>query len=507
MVTSRVSLASLVASHVFLLAACGGSPPSSNAQAAVRDAVFADNTQAYSAGAEGADVVGISLASWTKEKDAVAPGLPPRYESTWTAKLRLKEPLGVILEQVDGTKIVRIMADKGAEIAFQGTIGAMRWEDRWEIHAFSAGEPWKALFDETGGLPMGYRVIDGGSQNFAFRNTTFVPLSKLGPYVIEGSEEWKKMIAAAVEKQRQAQEAQAERLRLQREAAESQRLAREQALQGQRQKAQEEAEQRAAAARQARLEPTIKPFQSQNGLLLTSATGPSSLIAAAEVDEAAFTARGSGVDFRDMPFREFTFESSCDERGIVTFKTSLAEAPLQLRAAANDALSGQGITLAPLAAAERARLDETLALGKRLGAAAPLTIAPEVIEPAALAAREAGLELSGLSGTVVYLSRIDARVNPLFAGDLKQNRPYAWRGQQVVALRLAEPVKGSGLYYRGSNATDNLLVTINGVHTVKLAAVPRLGAAVIPLPADLEILDLRLEARGSASARTIGLIK
>lgn len=143
---------------------------------------------------------------------------------------------------------------------------------------------------------MGYQIIEHGNTNVAFRNTTFVPLSKLRPYVIEGSDDWQKMMAEAAERQQRDREAYDGRVRRQREAAEIQQRAQQEALEAQRRQAQEEAaerqrianeqlaelqrkarehaEQRAAAARRLRLEPAIKPFQSPAGLLMTTGLGP-----------------------------------------------------------------------------------------------------------------------------------------------------------------------------------------------------------------------------------------
>jgi hypothetical protein len=130
------------------------------------------------------------------------------------------------------------------------------------------------------------------------------------------------------------------------------------------------------------------------------------------------------------------------------------------------------------------------------------------LDAAAAKAKEAEVKLSGLAGTVLYKGRVNAAVAPLFSGDLASGKPYAWRNKEIVALRLKEPVKGNGLYIRGANAVStDLVVTVNGMHRATIASIPRLGGAVVELPADLEILDIRFEAPGAVSARTIGLIK
>jgi hypothetical protein len=98
-------------------------------------------------------------------------------------------------------------------------------------------------------------------------------------------------------------------------------------------------------------------------------------------------------------------------------------------------------------------------------------------------------------------------VVPLFAGDLAAGKAYTWRNQEVVALRLDDAAKGSGLYIRGSAVpTENLNVVINGVHRATIASIPKLGGAILTLPPGLEIFDVRLEAVGAAQSRTIGLL-
>jgi len=50
-------------------------------------------------------------------------------------------------------------------------------------------------------------------------------------------------------------------------------------------------------------------------------------------------------------------------------------------------------------------------------------------------------------------------------------------------------------------------VVINGVHRITIPAIAQLGGAVVTLPQDLQILDLRLEADGLAQIRGVVLVK
>ena len=74
-------------------------------------------------------------------------------------------------------------------------------------------------------------------------------------------------------------------------------------------------------------------------------------------------------------------------------------------------------------------------------------------------------------------------------------------------MRLNEPMNGSALYIKGGGPTDNLTVIINGVHKATIPVIAQLGSAIVKLPPGLEILDLRLEAEGTAQARGVVLVK
>ncbi|MBL9030598.1 MAG: hypothetical protein JNM80_02685 [Phycisphaerae bacterium] len=531
----RSALGLFTAATVIVVAGCGGGGvPSADANKAIVEGVLTANSQMYSHGDVGAEVVGIQVGPWKKAErmGRADAGLPTMYESTWKAKLRTKEQLGVIIEVFDGTTIAGVALEKGAEIPFEGVISGMKADGKWEVHAFAKGEAWKETFEKTGPITMGYKVYDSrGGMNVAFRNTTFVPLSKLKPCVVAGSPEHKKMIADEQERQRKAMEAaqaaaearrkaaeaeqkrrmeeQAERQRQQQAEYEERQRQQREAYEAAQKKAQEDAARRAEEARQARLRPLIAPFKSASGLLLPADLGPTLplVLLAAEADDEKFTVKGTGIDLREMPFKEFSFTGTPDDRGLLNLASPASKDPAALRAGANGTLSGAGLVLSPLSPEDRAKFDATIALGKRLGSAAPASIAPEVLDPAAATAREANLQLAPLTGTVVYRNRVDARVNPMFAGDLKGRGQYLWRNGEVVLLRLAEPVKGSGIYFRGLNPSDKVSITINGVHKARLESVAKLGAAVIPLPSDLEVLEVRFEAEGTASVRTIGLIR
>ncbi len=538
---------------VALLAACGDSPPGDRALAQITESVLTANHAMFEGGAAGADVVDITLTAWKSEDERT--GVPSSRSAEWTAKLRFKEPIACIVAEVDGTRVVKVVADQGEELAFAGSVSAMKLNDVWQVHAnasnsggdFSGPGTWKPIWDRVPGLTMGYQVVrQGNAGNPKFRTVNFEPLSKLAPCIVEGSpehqkleadaqERWRKMQAAAAEQaqqrqvaaaetQRKQQEEVAERkrkydeeqARLRDEAAERQRVAQEER---QRQLAEaaarakvaaDDKKQKADEARTTRLMGVLKPFQSATGAVITAEAGVmlGALILDATIDDQKFAVAGHAVDLRAMPFKEFTYEGQVDERGAFAYKSSLRSDPVAFGAAGDKLSSRAGFTIAALAEQDRAKIDALLALGRRLGSAAPVTLEVESLAADLAKTREQDMKLTGLHGTVFYREKATPAVVPLFAADLAANKAFAWRNNEVVAVRLDAPVRGRGLYIRGTAApSTELIVTINGVHQATVAAIPKLGAVIVTLPADLEVLDVRLQATGAVSARTIGLMK
>lgn len=89
---------------------------------------------------------------------------------------------------------------------------------------------------------------------------------------------------------------------------------------------------------------------------------------------------------------------------------------------------------------------------------------------------------------------------------MQANGRYRWV-KEPVALRLNEPTTGKALYIKGGGPTNDLALVINGVHRASITAIAQLGAAMVTLPPDLKILDIRLEAGGTAQARGMVLLR
>jgi hypothetical protein len=497
-----------------LLPGCGGSSPPS-AQ------VHAEIEKAMTEGRQAVEPRGITLASWKNE-------VPYIFNTTWTGKLRLKEDHAYIVAIADGKNIVKVVGKAGDELDMSGGAAASKPEGArdWTCGANAdIGESgaWAKLAAKDGPVPGGYPVIDGeGNQTGTKFRAPFAedfvqPLSAFKPYIVQGSDEDKALGAQIAARRQKAMEAQAARVKAQQdaqaaeaarrqaEAAERQRQLTEKAAADQ--KAREEAAaKQAEAARVARLSPVLAPFKGGKGAVLTTDAGPEmgAFLYDVAVDEANFKVTGKGLDLREMPFKEFTFEcAAADNAGRASFSFTRSGAEPLALSPTPTGLGARGVALAALSEVDRAKLDALASRGRALAGAAPLTLTVETLDAKAAAARPAEAA-DGIAGTVIYKGKVAPQVAGLFT--TAGTRGSAWKSEPV-AIRLKDPARAKAILIKGANPTDHLTVVINGVHKATIASIEKLGAAVVTLPPDLELMDLRLEATGAASARSVTLVK
>lgn len=261
-------------------------------------------------------------------------------------------------------------------------------------------------------------------------------------------------------------------------------------------------------ARRAKFAPFAAPFESRSGSVITTDLAPemSLVILEAQADASTSTVSGRGLDLREMPFRELTLEGKQDARGVLSLTTSLAKEPILFNAATDKGLTyGRTSALTILADDRRAQLNALIDLGKRLGSAAPVILTTETLTAAAAKTREASLQASDIPGICIYQKRKSDPVAAMFT--VKANGKFRWTNEPI-SLRLSAPLRGKGLYIKGGvGPTDNLTVVLNGVHTANIAAIEKLGAAIVNIPADLEILEIVLKAGGTAQARGVVLLQ
>ena len=265
-------------------------------------------------------------------------------------------------------------------------------------------------------------------------------------------------------------------------------------------------EQAAFDARRAKLAPFLPVIRAQTGsVILTDLPAEmSSIILETRLDETNLTISGKGIDLREFPARDFTFDGGLDNYGQLTLTTSLSKTPLAFNAASDSGATGRGVKLNVLSGADRAKLDALIASAQRLQTAAPQTLTVQTLDAAAAKAREANLAAVTMPGVAIFRGRRSDQVGAMFTAEA--NGRYRW-AKEPVLLRLNEPMTGSALYIKGGGPTDNLTVIINGVHRTKIPAIAQLGGAIVTLPPGLQILDLRLEAEGTAQARGVVLVK
>ncbi len=270
------------------------------------------------------------------------------------------------------------------------------------------------------------------------------------------------------------------------------------------QKAQEQA---ALDARRDKLAPFFPLFKAQTGLVITT-NSPMELglvVVESLVDEPNATITGKGIDLHEMPFREFTFECGVNNWGHLTLTTSLGDTAYAFAAPTDGRVAaGRYMALTLLSSEEHARLAGLIAMGRRLQGAPQSVLTVEVLDPAEAKARETTMVAYGLPGVAIYRGASNPQVAAMFTP--QSNGRYRW-AKEPILHRLNEPLSGKALYIKNGGPTDNLTVVINGVHRANIAAIAQLGAAIVHLPPDLEILDLRLEAVGTVQARGVVLLR
>ena len=322
-------------------------------------------------------------------------------------------------------------------------------------------------------------------------------------------------MAAETERQKQMQAAATERQRIAKEQADKKRADELAAAEAKRVADQKAADETREAQRVAKLLPLLQPLKSPGGASIITAAGQpfGTLLLEAQVDEVALTAKGKGIDLSQMPFQEFTyeggFEATGNQQGQLLLRTSIAKDPIAFYTANPTGLAGsvRGVSLITLAAGDRPRWEKAIATGKRLQAARPLDLAIEPLEADAAKTKEGALKPMALSGSIIYRDKLTPTLAPLFSGNLTGRKGYSWKANETVAIRLDEPVKGSGLYIRGTGGQGGgLAVVINGVHHAKVESIPKNGGVFIVLPADFEIMELRFQASGTVASRGIALI-
>jgi hypothetical protein len=197
----RLALAVLLTPLTVPFAGCGESPPAAKVHPAIEGAVRA-RIDIFDGGPQSAQVVAIEIPEWKKEE---FPGddAPVGYTGEWTARLRFQEPLAMILNEVDGTKIVHVVAKEGEELEFAGEVEAVEYRGEWQVQANGRSEPdqmagpWTPMWEAAEKLAKSHPDFDLGHSSAGGPGAIFQPLSRMEPYVEAGSAEAQALLAAA----------------------------------------------------------------------------------------------------------------------------------------------------------------------------------------------------------------------------------------------------------------------------------------------------------------------
>jgi hypothetical protein len=471
---------------------CGNSPGVTGATQTVR-AALRDHD------GHGGDTLGISVNIGPWEKD-VQQADGKHLLALWQAAVTMPEDYGYIVTGVDGKNVVRVAAKGGAVVKLSGVVateqGASGWvyslpnQDAWASYRNALGMSAEYTVWESGG---GRRVVARGTGASGF---PLEAVSTISDAVEEDSEEGRRLGALVMT---------AEQLRKEGPVMQMPADA------GPRQLAVKVVG-RMDPAKAGVLKPWFDVLEGKEGDVIGNGAGDEvgMLLTDMVVDEAGGTVTGKGLDMRKMPFAEFTFTGTLGaDGGAVTLKmtTSLSgETVVFERVNAKGALEGNGVTLRALDEARRTALDREAALGKKLGSAAAVALQGRVVAPAEVAALQAGLVTEPLTGILTSHGKKAGGFEGLFSGNTMTKRIYTWM-KGPLSLRMVEPVQGSAIYIAGGGVSDESVVVINGVHRVMLGEIASGASAEVTVPKDLEIMDVRIEARGYMHARGVMLVK
>lgn len=420
--------------------------------------------------------------------------------TTWSTELVAKEPIVAVVDNIEGTFVVKQLLDKGGAVPIYGTATAEQLGDKWLAEAeVSERGGLVTLMEQAGGRGLG-------------------PLSLMTPHVFEGSDEAKLLaegaeqrIAQRVEREQaeRVAEAQAQskaRLEEQRIRQEEQRELAQIQAEADRQRREIEAE-----ARKAELLAWLDIFRSEYGAMslgsgLTT-TDRGRLYTSANVDESTMTVSGEGIDLRTMPFTPFTFEArlALDDRGntALTITESHQPSPSVRNQRLPDGTlvngrSGQLRTFA-VSQNERARLDTMIDAANRAAEAAQPQVGVRTVGGNETAATLQSLNAEVLAADWIYSEGGNFQPANSFIFDGNFQRSSIVNGPSEYRIRFREPteIQGLGFHVDRNTRFTSVSLVVNGEHRYDLSAPPsRGGLVLVKFPDQTEVVELGIEIFG-----------
>lgn len=478
----------LVLASLCLTACSGEDGPTSEVTGAVRDELLpiASATQM--------EVGNIAIADF-------GAGAAGARTTSWSAELVAKERIAAVVDNVEGTFVVRTLLDEGGTVPVYGTATAEQLGDKWITDV---------EISEKGGLLTLMKQADG---------RRFAPVSLLTPHVNDGSDEAallqqgvEERIALRVQREQaervaEAQAASKARLEEERVRQEEKRELAEIQADAERQRREIEAE-----ARHAELLAWLDVFRSDQGSmslgngLKTIERGR--LYTEATVDESTMTVRGAGLDLSTMPFQPFTFEGrlSLDGRGntTLTITESRSSSPTVRNQRLPDGTLVHGrngeLRTFPLSANERARLDAMIAAAERAASAAEPQIGLRTVGGQETASELQDLQASPLVADWIYgEGQSFQTANPfIHDGSFKKYQRISGPAEYRIRFREPDALSGMGFHIHDPGDFASVSLVVNGIHRYDLTAPPsRGGLVLVRFPDETEVVELGIEIFGA----------
>lgn len=475
------------------LAACSKDERTAKADAAIRALpVFAAD--------QGLEVIDVALGVWSKDVF----GNKNASGNTFTATFRTTADLVAVAGELGDRAVIRPVAKQGEKFEVTGDVFGEFDGKSWEVKAkprkvkgaADDGEvkPGRHLLanlskEMRASRPYVRSIMDGSVAG----GDPIVRADTLKGALLVGSDQLKAAEAEFREAQAVAREAEMK-------------AAQEKTAAEQRRQAEERAKQE-AAQRAALMEPGLKVLSSPRGVAIVDARGMAfaTIIQPLTVDRSTVKATGTAINLGSFPPKEqpvvIELDGSRTDRALWNVKVG-SSWQASFEAVGDTAMKARNeVVLSTLSEAEMQAAEVRIETFKRAAAAAAVQLEVEKLDRAAWASRFTALQFEDIDADITYQDKpLDRDCRFIFSGSLGTAWCYF---EGTCVMRFSAPKKASLLVLATNSRVPNAVVIINGVHRARVEQAPEFGAAIIKLPSDLEIHEVRLEVPNQVSLRAI----